>query len=311
MFKWLSRLFGWSKRTKEKQATLASVGLASLERIVLTDGVARTLFEDFAEHRRSARGDEEIGWVLMGLRQGTEAVALAALPAGAERDAGAAHVQFNSEAQALASRIIRQSDKRLAIIGVVHTHPGSMRSPSSGDLHGDSQWVANLRGGEGVFAIGTADARTQGRIDASNIQAYGDLCFSWCALGKGDARYRSLPVQVAIGNDLASPLRPVWNVIESHAEPLNKLSRLFAKVEYEAAKIADAPTLVVKIALAEPRQQIHLLLSDTGARYYWSVDKELIAVGADEGQLDRAVFLILAELAKGPIIKTAAMPTFV
>ena len=122
-----------------------------LERIVLTDGVGRSLFEEYAAHRDTNRSEEETGWVLLGVREVNEAVVLATLPAGAGRDAGVAHVQFNSSGQALASRIVRQFDRRLSMLGVVHTHPGSLRHPSDGDYRGDSAWVGQLRGGEGVF----------------------------------------------------------------------------------------------------------------------------------------------------------------
>jgi proteasome lid subunit RPN8/RPN11 len=135
----------------------------SLRRLTLTDGVSRTLFEEYASHRRSHRGDEETGWTLLGLRDGDEAIILATLPAGAHCSAGVAHVQFNSSAQALGSRILRQHDRRLTMLGVVHTHPGSLRHPSDGDYQGDSQWVRVLRGCEGVFGIGTVDRR--GRDD--------------------------------------------------------------------------------------------------------------------------------------------------
>ena len=84
---------------------------------------------------------------------------LATLPAGAERDAGEAHVRFNSAAQALASRIVRQEDRRLTLLGVVHTHPGSLRHPSARRLpRATASGWPKLRGGEGVFGIGTADA---------------------------------------------------------------------------------------------------------------------------------------------------------
>lgn len=270
-----------------------------LERIILTDGVARTLFEDFAEHRMSDRGEEEIGWVLLGLRQEGEAIAVAALPAGANRDAGAAHIRFNSDAQALASRIIRQKDKRLQIIGVVHTHPGRMRSPSEGDLQGDRLWVRNLRGGEGVFAIGTADAQP-GEATGANVQAFGNLCYSWYALAVGDARYRTLPVQVTIGPDLAHAIRPVWSAIEAHAEPINRLCRQFASVQLEVIDGDGAVALCAKIALSEPHQQVRVLLNGSEARYYWERNGELIAVDPQEPRVDRAVYLILAELAGEP-----------
>ncbi|MFL5328188.1 MAG: Mov34/MPN/PAD-1 family protein [Gemmataceae bacterium] len=132
--------------------------LAPIARLQLTDEVSRTLFAEYAEHRGSERGHEETGWALLGLREGDSALALATLPAGAQRHAGEAHVRFNSSAQVLASRILRQHDKRLTLLGVVHTHPGSMRHPSQGDYRGDHRWVEQLRGQEGVFGIGTADA---------------------------------------------------------------------------------------------------------------------------------------------------------
>ena len=122
---------------------------------------------------------------------------LATLPAGAMRDASVAHVRFNSNAQALASRIVRQTDRRLATLGVVHTHPGSLRHPSDGDLRGDGQWVANLRGKEGIFGIGTADGpETTGDLFAyqpsPHVQCMGGLRFSWYSLRQGDARLSSL-----------------------------------------------------------------------------------------------------------------------
>ena len=74
----------------------------------------------------------------------------------------------------------------LTILGVVHTHPGSLRHPSEGDLKGDRIWVQHLRGKEGVFAIGTADAPPDGGMFASrpkpNVHCLGKLRFSWYAL---------------------------------------------------------------------------------------------------------------------------------
>src|SRR5438105_1121077 len=127
-----------------------------LERVILSDGVNRTLFEEYAAHRRNEQGDRETGWLLLGLRREDEAIVLATLPAGARSDAGVSHVRFNSAAQALGSRIVRQKDRGLVALGVVHTHPGSLRHPSDGDYQGDCQWVSCLRGQEGVFGIGTA-----------------------------------------------------------------------------------------------------------------------------------------------------------
>src|ERR1700679_4315283 len=56
--------------------------LERLKRVVLTDEGSRTLFEEFAAHRKGKRGEEETGWLLLGRRAGDEAIILATLPAG-------------------------------------------------------------------------------------------------------------------------------------------------------------------------------------------------------------------------------------
>ena len=149
--------------------------------------------------------------------------------------AGVAHVRFNSSGQALASRIVRQWDKRLTMVGVVHTHPGSLRHPSDGDYQGDSQWVGQLRGGDGIFGIGTADAkRLNGppvaQQRSTHRQILDELCFSWyCAWPRGQTLSQAAPGS-GLGPDLAKPLHPVWDVIETHAEALDCLCRQQAGV---------------------------------------------------------------------------------
>jgi len=104
----------------------------------------------------------------------------------------------------------------------VHTHPGSLRHPSDGDFRGDSRWVGKLRGGEGVFGIGTADGRgpvPPGRaLFASqprpNVQRLGALSFSWYSLRAGQRSYQTLPVELTLGPDLARPLHRVWQTLE-------------------------------------------------------------------------------------------------
>jgi hypothetical protein len=281
-----------------------------IERIILTDGVARTLFDDYASHRLSERGTEEIGWDLLGYRNGDEVIAMAALPAGMERDAGVAHVLFNRDVQELLSHILRQKDKRLGVIGVVHTHPGGMRHPSDGDFQGDRLWVGQLRGGEAVFGIGTADARTD-EAPGLHQQCFGNLCLTWYALAQGDSQYRRLPVQVALGVDLARPLLAIWEVLETHAKPLNRLYRQLARVACSIGEMDGAPGLAVAITLADRRQQLRLLLNATEARYYWDRDGEVAAIDPNETPLDRAVFLILAELAKERSLPLRSTPALV
>jgi hypothetical protein len=273
-----------------------------LERVLLTDEVSRTLFDEYAAHRDGARGEEETGWVLLGVREASEAVVLATLPAGAERNAGVSHVRFNATGQALASRIVRQQDRRLTMLGVLHTHPGSLRHPSDGDYQGDSQWVEHLRGREGVFGIGTADAEVPegtciGRQPQRNVQCLGELCLSWYALMQGDRQYRPVSVALTLGPDLARPLHPVWGMIERYAEQLDRLCRQQAGVTFQVISGVYGPALAVNIALAEPGERLRLIVEDKEVRYYLVRDGDLLEVDVHESQVDRGVYLVLAELA--------------
>jgi hypothetical protein len=272
-----------------------------LTRVVLTDEVGRTLFDEYAAHRTTDRGAEEIGWQLLGVRTADAAVVLATLPAGADRDAGQEHVRFNAEAQALASRIVRQTDRRLAPLGVVHTHPGSLRHPSPGDLRGDREWVPQLRGGEGVFGIGTADGDGEPGIathPAPNVHCLGCLRFTWYALAAGDEKYRPVPVELTIGPDLAKPLRPVWGVIEEHAGRLDRLARQVAGVRFAVVPGKDGPALAATVGLADTGGAIRVVMEGKVVRYFYEAGGEVYqadlpaATGPDQG-----VYLLLAELA--------------
>jgi proteasome lid subunit RPN8/RPN11 len=272
-----------------------------LESVQITDGVGRTLFEEYAAHGERDNGDEETGWVLLGLREARSGVVLATLPAGAHADAGVAHIRFNSSAQALASRIVRQQDKRLTIIGVVHTHPGSLRHPSDGDYHGDSCWVKNLRGSEGIFGIGTADgAATNGTVFSyqprPNVQCLGPLRFSWYALRQGDAAYRPLPVEMTIGPDLARPLHAIWPTLELHAERVDRLYLQQAGVRFEVLS-GDSPGLILSLPLAAGGEAIRVVLRHKSVRYYLQRAGELLEVSLAEDCVDRGIYLLLAELA--------------
>ncbi len=273
-----------------------------LERVLLTDGVGRTLFEEFAGHRSEARGEEETGWLLLGLREAREAVVVATLPAGTLRDASVAHVRFNSSAQVLASRIVRQTDRRLTTLGVVHTHPGSLRHPSDGDLRGDGQWVANLRGKEGVFGIGTADGvPTSSDLFAyqprPHVQCLKGLRFSWYALHQGDSAYRPLPVELTIGPDLARSLHSIWSTLEFHAERIERLYRQQSALRFEVMSDEWGPGLLLILPLAEPGDSLRVLIRPKEVRYYVLRSGELLEVHHHDEWVDRGVYLLLAELA--------------
>jgi proteasome lid subunit RPN8/RPN11 len=278
------------------------LALDPLRRVLLTDGVGRTLFEEYASHRACARGDEETGWVLLGLREVHEAVVLATLPAGTRSEASVSHVRFNSNAQALASRIVRQSDRRLTILGVVHTHPGTLRHPSEGDLKGDGQWVGQLRGREGVFGIGTADgAGPPGAMFAyqprPHVQCLGGLRFSWYSLRQGDRDYRPLPIELTIGPDLARSLHDIWPTLEVHAERIERLYRQQAGLRFEVTNDEWGPGLILTLPLAQGGLSVRVVVRPKGVRYYVVADGEVLEVQHHDDLVDRGVYLLLAELA--------------
>lgn len=275
-----------------------------LESIVLTDEVSRTLFEEYAEHRKGPRGREETGWLLLGHRLESEAIVLATLPAGAQRDAGVAHVRFDSTVQELGSLLVRQKDKRLTILGVVHTHPGSLRHPSSGDFEGDSVWVRHLRGREGVFGIGTADSgsTTPGTGVATqpkpSMQCLGPLRFSWYTLREGDRQYQPMPVRLTLGPDLARPLHDVWSILEAHADPLDRLCLELAKIRCDVLSRPEGAVLAIRIRLAQPGDYLQIVLGPKNAEYTYVRAGEPLRVELENEPLDRAVYLFLAELAQ-------------
>jgi len=271
-----------------------------LRRLTLTDEVSRTLFEEYAAHRSGHRGEDETGWILLGLREVDEAVVLATLPAGTQCSAGVAHVKFNSSAQALASRIVRQTDRRIRMLGVVHTHPGSLRHPSDGDYRGDSEWVKRF--GAHVFGIGTADGRVRdrgvfARQPRPNVQSLGDLTFSWYGLGQGDPDYWPLSYRLTLGPDLARPLHSLWSVIENHAERLDRLCRQQVGVTFAVSAGKGGPALAVTIPLTEPYHSVRVLLEGKEVRYYLLRDDEVAEVDLGETRVDCGVYLLLAELA--------------
>ena len=280
-----------------------------LQRLLLTDGVSRTLFDEYAAHRAAARGEEETGWVLMGLRGDQGAVALATLPAGTKSDAGVAHVLFNSTAQALGSLFVRQTDRRLTMLGVVHTHPGSLRHPSDGDLRGDREWISRLKdfgflkGDEGIFGIGTADG--DGRLESlfveqpqPHMQCLSDLRLSWYSLRHGEDRYRPLPIGMTLGPDLARPLHPVWSVVETHAERLERLFRQQKGVRFDVGEGKSGPELVLTVPLSEPRHAVRVALTEKDTRFYVRRGDDVFHADCLDERVDRGVYLLLAELAE-------------
>lgn len=301
---WADALTGPVPVGEHSTAAMLATPLGRLTRVVLTDEVSRTLFGEYAAHRASERGAEETGWVLLGRREPDAAVVLATLPAGAARDAGEAHIRFNGEAQAVGSQIVRQADRRLGILGVVHTHPGRLRHPSRGDFDGDRLWVRNLRGGQGVFGIGTLfphcppNGTEVARHPKPHVQTFGGLRFDWYTLAESDKRYRPVPIEVAIGPDLALPLRGIWGAVEEHAARLLRLIGQFKDVRFEVGQGTTGPALRMTIGLGEPGRVVRVLIDGKTVRYAYEAGGVVTHpdLPADTAP-DQGVYLLLAETA--------------
>lgn len=275
-----------------------------IDTLYLTDEVCRTVYGEYESHAGSARGKEEIGWVLLGYRTENSATVLATIPAGAQRDAGHAHIRFNSEAQALAARIVRQQDRKLSIVGVLHTHPGSMRHPSHGDYTGDSRWVQNLRGGIGVFGIGTVVKNGNESSDwvseqpKKNAVTFRGFRVDWYTLGVGDGQYNQVAVELKLGPDLADNLRPVWELIENQAERLNRLARCMTGVRFEPSEFRGEPSLLITIKLGNPGESAVIILRGTDATLFHDTGDAMNQFELPNGTpADQAVYLLMSELA--------------
>jgi hypothetical protein len=129
------------------------------------------------------------------------------------------------------------------------------------------------------------------------MQCLDKLRLSWYALREGEKNYRPLPVALTLGPDLARPLHAVWSVIESHADRLDRLCRQQSGVTFEVIVGDRGPALAARVPLADPNQALRIVLQGRETMYYWLRDGEPLRVDPQEARVDRAVYLLLAEVA--------------
>jgi len=163
-----------------------------------------------------------------------------------------------------------------------------------------------LRGEEGVFGIGTisprsvpADSHTEvAGHPEPHTQTLGGLRFDWYTLGGDDKRYTPVPVELTVGPDLATSLRAVWELVEEHAERLDRLARQMAKVRFIVGKGKEAPALTVEVGLGEPNHRIRVVLEGKTLRYFYEADGQVSQPDLPTGTApDQGIYLLLAELA--------------
>ncbi|MFL5328187.1 MAG: hypothetical protein ACJ8C4_04675 [Gemmataceae bacterium] len=121
------------------------------------------------------------------------------------------------------------------------------------------------------------------------------MSWSWYALAPTDRQYRALPFEITLGPDLAQPLRPIWGVLECHAERLERLTRQLSRVRLGLAE--DSAALVVEVPLVESDETIRVILAGKEVRYLVVRDGNAQAADLPEPRVDQGVYLLLAELA--------------
>ena len=101
---------------------------------------------------------------------------------------------------------------------------------------------------------------------------------------------------MTLGPDVARRLRPVWPLIEAHAERLDRLVRQQANVTFAVVPGRKAPALAVNLPLTESHS-VRVLLEGKEVRYYLEREGQLFQAEIGDVPVDQGVYLMLAELA--------------
>lgn len=276
-----------------------------LKSILITSGVGETLARGFRLHLDGERGDEEIGWLLMGFREKDKAVVLAAIPSGDMREASGTHVRFNSRAQAIAGRILKKREPRLEVLGLFHTHPGTLRRPSSGDFRGDIEWIEKIPGKQGVFGIGTVEDQSKStsheyysRFVSPFAYQRDGLRFSWYSLGHGDTNYHEIRTRWALGDDISQFLHPAWMVIEKNANGIERILAQQTGSTCDVVPFQGTSSFCVAVPTAYPRGVIRAFILEKNVKYFFEQNEQQYAIDVQENEVDRGIYLVLAELGK-------------
>lgn len=157
-------------------------------KLMLPNSVLDSLFADWP-----AVGDVdeigwpiEAGWLLLGIRQECLQATAALRGEGQGRS-----VTFGALWDSVME--MRAEDKRIEVLGLVHTHPGSNHFPSDADFDADRQWLKRLRGRAGVFGIGTSLADAGSIKEAVSVR--GEQAITWWSLSDISEWYEPLTVQ--------------------------------------------------------------------------------------------------------------------
>lgn len=271
----------------------------------IASGVGQTLVNGYMEHLAGDRKNEEIGWLLLGFREKDKAIILAAIPSGESRDASSVHVKFNSQAQAIAGRILKKREKKLEVLGLFHTHPGKMRRPSSGDFRGDIEWVKSISGRQGIFGIGTVENATESyekshvaNFVSSNAFDWNNLRFSWYSLLQGDTDYKNVKIRWTLGPDLADFLSGHWSILEKNAEAIERILSQQNGSTCDVISYQGEKAFCLLVPTTYPKGVIRAFILGENVKYFFENSEQQFAIDVEENNVDRGIYLVLAELGK-------------
>jgi hypothetical protein len=89
----------------------------------------------------------------------------------------------------------------------------------------------------------------------------------------------------------------VWEILETQALSLERLSRQQARVQFDVVSTKSGPAFALNLTLADVDSGLRVVLEKNRTRYYLMREDDLIEVNPHEEDVERAVYLILAELA--------------
>jgi hypothetical protein len=92
-------------------------------------------------------------------------------------------------------------------------------------------------------------------------------------------------------------LHAIWPVLETHARRLERLCQQQAGIRFELVSGESGQALAVSLRLGEPNETLRILLRPDGVRYLIVREGQVMEAHPCEAKVDRAVYLLLAELA--------------
>src|SRR5262249_27192280 len=109
--------------------------------------------------------------------------------------------------------------------------------------------------------------------------------------------YRSIPVQLVDGPDLAAPLRSVWPILEENGERLERLTQQLAKVSFEVVPFEQHSALAVNVVLPGSARNLRAVLGKKEIHYFLEREGAVLAADLRDPYIDRGIYRLLADVA--------------